>query len=74
MRVEVGDDPVTVSITFIDQGMPYDPLARTDPDVSLPVSERDVGGLGVFLTKQLMDDVTYSYRDGRNILTLKKKL
>ena len=74
VRVEVGDDPVMVSITFIDQGMPYDPLARTDPDVSLPVSERDVGGLGVFLTKQLMDDVTYSYRDGRNILTLKKKL
>jgi len=74
VRVEVGDDPVTVSITFIDQGMPYDPLSRTDPDVSLPVSERDVGGLGVFLTKQLMDDVTYSYRDGRNILTLKKKL
>ena len=74
VRVEVSDDPVTVSITFIDQGMPYDPLARADPDVSLPVSERDVGGLGVFLTKQLMDDVTYSYRDGRNILTLKKKL
>ena len=74
VRVEVGDDPVMVSITFIDQGMPYDPLSRADPDVSLPVSERDVGGLGVFLTKQLMDDVTYSYRDGRNILTLKKKL
>ena len=74
VRVEVEEDPVTVIITFIDHGMPYDPLARTDPDVSLPVNERDIGGLGVFLTKQLMDDVTYEYREGQNILTLKKNL
>ena len=74
VRVEVSRDPVTVTITFIDHGMPYDPLARTDPDVSLPVDQRDVGGLGVFLTKKLMDDVIYEYRDGQNILTLKKNL
>ena len=65
---------MTVTITFIDQGMPYDPLARTDPDITLPVGERDVGGLGVFMTKKLMDDVLYEYRDGQNILTLKKNL
>lgn len=74
VRVEVSEDPVTVTITFIDQGMPYDPLARTDPDITLPVGERDVGGLGVFMTKKLMDDVLYEYRDGQNILTLKKNL
>ena len=74
VRVEVSDDPVTVSITFVDHGVPYDPLAMPDPDVTLPAGERPVGGLGVFLTKQLMDDVSYEYRDGQNILTLKKKL
>ena len=74
VRVEVSEDPVTVTITFIDHGVPYDPLARTDPDVNLPVDQRDVGGLGVFMTKKLMDDVIYEYRDGQNILTLKKNL
>ncbi len=74
VRVEVGEDPLTVSITFIDHGVPYDPLERTDPDLTLPVEEREIGGLGVFMTKQLMDDVSYEYRDGQNILTLKKKL
>ena len=74
VRVEVSDDPVTVSITFVDHGVPYDPLAKPDPDVALPVGERPVGGLGIFLTKKLMDDVSYEYRDGQNILTLKKKL
>ena len=54
--------------------MPYDPLARKDPDVTLPAGVRDIGGLGIFLTKKLMDDVQYTYQDGRNILTLKKKL
>ena len=74
VRVEMSGDPVTVSITFTDHGVPYDPLARPDPDVALPAGERPVGGLGIFLTKKLMDDVSYEYRDGQNILTLKKKL
>ncbi len=74
VRVEVSEDPVTVTITFIDQGVPYDPLAQNDPDVTLPAEQRDIGGLGIFLTKQLMDDVNYEYRDGKNILTLKKNL
>ncbi|MBO4676328.1 MAG: anti-sigma factor antagonist [Oscillospiraceae bacterium] len=74
VRVEVSDDPVTVTITFVDHGVPYDPLAKPDPDVALPAGERPVGGLGIFLTKKLMDDVSYEYRNGQNILTLKKKL
>ena len=63
-----------MTITFVDHGVPYDPLARTDPDVTLSAAERDIGGLGVFMTKKLMDDVAYEYRDGQNILTLKKNL
>ena len=74
VRGEVSEEPVTVTITFIDRGVPYDPLAWEDPDLSLPAEERDVGGLGVFMTKKLMDDVSYLYKDGQNILTLKKDL
>ena len=74
IRVEVSDDPVTVCLTFIDQGMPYDPLSMKDPDVSLPAEDRPVGGLGVFMVKKTMDDVTYEYKDGKNILRMKKNL
>ena len=74
VRVDVTEDPVTVTITFIDHGKPYDPLAKEDPDVTLSAEEREIGGLGIFMTKQVMDDVIYEYKDGSNILTLKKTL
>ena len=74
VRVEVTEDPVTVKITFMDHGTPYDPLTREDPDVTLSAEEREIGGLGTFLTKQFMDDVVYEYKDGQNILTLLKNL
>ena len=74
VRVEVSEDPVTVTITFVDHGIPYDPLAREDPDITLPADERETGGLGIFMTKKFMDAVTYTYKDGQNILTLTKNL
>ena len=74
VRVEVTEDPVTVMITFIDHGVPYDPLARENPDIKLPAEERTPGGLGIFMTKKIMDDMTYEYKDGQNILALKKNL
>ena len=74
VRVEIGRDPLTVTITFVDHGVPYDPLSKEDPLLDVPVSEREIGGLGIFLTKKLMDNVSYEYRDGKNILTLKKNL
>ena len=74
MRVEVSDEPITVTLTFIDNGAPYDPLARRDPDVSLSAEDREIGGLGIFLTKKTMDDVRYEYKDGKNILTLEKHI
>ena len=74
VRVEVTDDPVCVTITFIDHGVPYDPLAKEDPDVTLNAEDRSIGGLGIFLTKQIMDDVTYEYRQGQNILQIKKNV
>lgn len=74
VRVEVTEEPLAVVITFIDHGVPYDPLAQADPDVHAPLEERQAGGLGVFLVKQTMDDVTYEYKDGQNILKIKKRL
>ena len=63
-----------VVMTFIDEGVPYDPLAKPDPDTTLSASERQIGGLGIFLVKKIMDSVTYKYEDGKNILTISKKL
>ncbi len=74
VHVEVSGDPVTVSITFVDRGIPYDPLKKEDPDITLSAEDRKIGGLGIFMTKKVMDDVSYEYKDGQNILTLKKKI
>ena len=72
--VELTEKPRSTRITFIDRGKPYDPLAAADPDVSAPAADRRIGGLGVFLVKKTMDDVQYAYRDGQNILTIRKAL
>ena len=74
VRVEVSEDPLAVVITFIDNGIPYDPLAKEDPDITLSAEERKIGGLGIYMVKKSMDDVTYEYKDGQNILAIKKNL
>ncbi|MBP3638004.1 MAG: ATP-binding protein [Clostridia bacterium] len=74
VRVEVVEEPLSVVITFIDKGVPYDPLAAADPDTSLPAEERALGGLGIFMVKKSMDEVTYRYENGSNILSIRKKL
>jgi len=74
VRVEILPDVPSVDITFIDKGVPYDPLAKADPDVTLSAEERQIGGLGIFMVKKTMDDVKYEYVNGHNILTLKKGL
>ena len=65
-------DRTAAVVTFIDQGIPYDPLAKEDPDITLPADKRRIGGLGIFMTKEVMDEIYYEYRDGSNILTMKK--
>jgi len=74
VRVEVTEDPMAVVITFIDNGVPYDPLAKADPNVSLPADERQIGGLGIFMVKKSMDEINYEYKNGQNILTIKKHI
>lgn len=74
VRVEVMEDPLAVAITFIDHGIPYDPLASEEPDTSLSAEERQIGGLGIYMVKKSMDDITYEYREGKNILKIKKNI
>ena len=71
--VETDEEAHEAVITFSDTGRPFDPTAVNDPELSIPAGERTPGGLGIFLTKKLMDGVSYEYRDGKNILKLIKK-
>lgn len=74
VRVEIKEEPLSVVITFIDNGMQYDPLKKEDPDITLSAEERGIGGLGIYMVKKSMDEVSYEYRNGQNILTILKKL
>lgn len=72
VRVEVMENPLAVSITFIDNGVPFDPLSKEDPDLTLSAEKRQIGGLGIYMVKKSMDEITYEYKDGQNILSIKK--
>ena len=68
------DENVTAMITFIDCGIPFNPLEREDPDTSLSADKRPIGGLGIFISKKNMDSMRYEYKEGKNILTICKQL
>ena len=72
--IEGDSTPGAVSISFQDEGKPFNPLESREPDITLPARERTIGGLGIFMVKKSMDDVRYEYRDGKNILTIRKTL
>ena len=74
IRMEITESPATAVITFLDEGIPFDPTQKEDPDTSLPVSERQIGGLGIYMVKKSMDTVTYRREGGQNILCIQKKL
>ena len=75
IRVEVEEEPLRVAITFIDHGVPFNPLKAEQPDTTkLSKAERPIGGLGLFMVRKIMDDISYEYKDGQNILTIRKKL
>ena len=73
LRLILSQDPNRILITFTDSGIPYDPLAKPDPDVTLSAEERQIGGLGIYMVKKSMDDMTYEYLDGKNVLTIMKQ-
>lgn len=64
--------PEGIKISFTDQGIPYNPLLHESPDITLPASQRQAGGLGIFMVKQFMDNVIYNYQDGHNCLVIEK--
>ena len=72
VSVSVIADSDKLSIEFCDSGIPYNPLDKADPDISMSADEREIGGLGIYMVKQMMDDVRYRYEDGKNILTIEK--
>jgi anti-sigma regulatory factor (Ser/Thr protein kinase) len=76
MTLGIGFDSESREITFqlTDKGTPFDPLKKPDPDITLSAEERDIGGLGIFITKKTMDSVEYVYENGKNILTMIKKI
>ncbi len=71
VRIAVGDE---ITIEFEDTGVAYDPLGAETPDITLSDEEREIGGLGLFMVKKMMDSVEYKRRGNKNILTIKKKL
>ena len=71
---EVSEDRLTASVTFSDGGKPFDPLAKEDADTSESALLGREGCLGILMTKKMMDEVSYSYENGKNILTIKKNM
>lgn len=74
VKLSLFDDEGSVKLRFTDTGIPFDPLAKADPDVTLSAEERSIGGLGIYMVKKTMDDVFYEYKDGQNIFTMTKKM
>ena len=76
VTLDIGYDEGSRSITFCmtDSGVPFDPLQKPDPDITLSAAERELGGLGIFIVRKTMDTVTYAYENGRNKLTMSKTM
>lgn len=74
IRIDIECDNRKLKITITDKGIPFNPLENKEPDITLPLEERPIGGLGIFLVKQLMADVSYQRSDGYNILTMTKDI
>ena len=74
VSIDITQDPLNVTITFKDSGIPFDPTAKADPDVTLSAQDRQIGGQGIYMAKKGTDEMKYEYKDGQNILSISKKL
>lgn len=74
VRFEFLEESGQAAITLVDGGRPFDPLQQDDPDVTLSIEERPIGGLGIYLVRKTMDEMRYEFRDGRNVLTILKRI
>ncbi len=73
IEIELSEEDHKITIVITDRGIAYDPTKKEDPDIHLPLEERSVGGLGIFMIKNIMDKVSYQRIDNTNRLTLEKK-
>lgn len=74
VTIQVSFEGNIVSIVFIDEGKPYNPWQKSDPDITLSAEERQIGGLGIYLVKNTMNQVDYRYENEKNILTIQKDI
>lgn len=74
IQIAVIEAPCSVSICFIDNGVPFNPFAKKEPNVMLSLEERPIGGLGIYIVKKSMDSVSYEYKNGQNIVQIQKKI
>ena len=74
ITIEIKNKDNKIIIIFEDTGIPFNPLDKEDPDINLSIEEREAGGLGIFMTKKMMDNVAYEYKNGKNILTIEKNM
>ena len=74
VRIDASVTDGLLTLLISDSGTPFDPTVKKDPDINLPAEKRAIGGLGILLVRQIMDTVTYRYTDGKNVLTLVKKI
>lgn len=73
IQTSITTEPKTLKLTFIDWGIPYNPLERSDPNIKdIPLEKRRNGGMGIYIVKKSMDDIAYQHTDGKNILTISK--
>lgn len=72
LEIEAIDENTKAIISVIDSGVPFNPLEKEDPDITLSADERQIGGLGIFMVKKTMDEIFYSYEGGKNTLIMEK--
>ena len=72
LEIENEQDDTSLKLTISDTGTPFDPLSAEEPDIHQPGRERKIGGLGIMMVKTTMDEIQYEYKDGKNILTIRK--
>ena len=73
-NIDFNQDTLLLTIQLRDAGVPFNPLEKKDPDVTLSAEDRNIGGLGIYLCKKMMDNIEYRYEDGNNVLTMTKKV
>ena len=73
-NIDFNQDTLLLTIQLRDAGVPFNPLEKEDPDVTLSAEDRNIGGLGIYLCKKMMDNIEYRYEDGNNVLTMTKKV